>query len=292
MIQIKRIYEPAEDADGLRILVDRIWPRGISRFDARIDHWEKEVAPTSDLRKWFGHKPERWVEFRKRYRAELKTNPALAELRQQIGKKRTTLLYSARDTERNQAVVLCGLLNEMSGKGTKAPLAKKAAPAARKPRAKAARSASPVCYAEDADPAYMGYLTREELVTFLTEMLVMVQASMRATREMGKQAPAKKARTRMALVQQDESRWYATLLGALHDLGAASGPRKGETITHATATPDPKERIVCRLKETLPGIQSDGLYHSLRAMLEAYENIIQLTAAPASGHVPPHRAVH
>ncbi|HVV66299.1 MAG TPA: DUF488 family protein [Rhizomicrobium sp.] len=106
MIAIKRVYDPPQEGDGLRILVDRIWPRGLSRERARLDRWMKEVAPSTALRTWFGHRPERWAEFSRRYRAELKDNPALDELRKLIGRRRATLLYSARDTERNQAVAL------------------------------------------------------------------------------------------------------------------------------------------------------------------------------------------
>ena len=77
-IRLKRAYESPARSDGQRILVDRLWPRGLTRDKAAVDHWIKEVAPSSELRKWFGHDPERWPEFRRRYRAELKKNPALA----------------------------------------------------------------------------------------------------------------------------------------------------------------------------------------------------------------------
>lgn len=129
MIRIKRIYEPPDDKDGTRVLVDRIWPRGISRREARIDFWDKDVAPTTRLRQWFGHKPERWKEFEKRYRAELKANPALAELRTFVRSQKITLLYAARDTEHNHARVLCAVLSPR--KPRKAPAKKKAK---RKPR--------------------------------------------------------------------------------------------------------------------------------------------------------------
>jgi len=104
--KIKRIYEPAETSDGVRILVDRLWPRGLSRQKAKLDHWMKEIAPTPGLRTWFNHKPERFAEFRKRYKEELATNPALAELRKLGTRKRVTLLYGARDPEINHATVL------------------------------------------------------------------------------------------------------------------------------------------------------------------------------------------
>jgi len=131
-VSIKRVYEPARDSDGMRILVDRIWPRGIGRDAARISFWDKDVAPSTGLRKWFGHKPERWPEFRRRYLAELKQNPAAAELRKFVRRRRVTLLYAARDEAHNQAVVLAAFLRRASA----AP--RKAAKPRRKKRKKAA----------------------------------------------------------------------------------------------------------------------------------------------------------
>ena len=110
-VKIKRIYEPPAQSDGQRILVDRLWPRGVAKAQARIDLWLKDVAPSADLRRWFGHKPERWAEFQKRYLAELAGNPALEELRRLARGKPTTLLYGARDETHNQARVLADRLN-------------------------------------------------------------------------------------------------------------------------------------------------------------------------------------
>ena len=111
-VSIKRVYdEPAAD-DGERILVDRLWPRGLSKEKAAFDVWMKEVAPTSELRKWFDHRPERWDEFKKRYRAELEDNPAMETLRAHVAAGRVTLLYGARDRKRNQAAALAGFLTE------------------------------------------------------------------------------------------------------------------------------------------------------------------------------------
>lgn len=109
-VRIKRIYEPASKSDGMRILVDRIWPRGVSRQKAKLDEWCRDVAPSTALRRWFGHDPERWTEFKKRYRVELKGNPALGDLRKLARGKSVTLLYGAHDTEHNQALVLQALL--------------------------------------------------------------------------------------------------------------------------------------------------------------------------------------
>ena len=105
-VLVKRAYEPAGPGDGQRVLVDRLWPRGVSKDEAKIDVWLKDVAPSTALRKWFDHRPERWSEFRRRYRDELMANPAMDSLRRIIAKGPTTLIYGARDTERNQAVVL------------------------------------------------------------------------------------------------------------------------------------------------------------------------------------------
>ena len=110
-MKIKRAYVPVEDTDGYRILVDRLWPRGISKDKAKIDLWLKSVAPSNDLRKWFGHDPERFPEFSKRYQAELEESGALDELRAAIKEHpNATLLFAAHDEEHNNAVVLQHLL--------------------------------------------------------------------------------------------------------------------------------------------------------------------------------------
>lgn len=112
MIKIKRAYAPAEETDGYRILVDRLWPRGISKEKAKIDLWLKSVAPSSDLRKWFGHVPERFPEFTKRYKAELAESGALDDLRKVLSEHPdATLLLAAHDEEHNNAVVLKELLS-------------------------------------------------------------------------------------------------------------------------------------------------------------------------------------
>lgn len=106
-ILIKRIYDDAAKNDGTRILVDRIWPRGVSKEEAQLDEWMKEIAPSSELRKWFGHKDDRFQEFSKKYETELKNNSELVkELQDKAEKKRLTLLYGAKNAKHNQAVVL------------------------------------------------------------------------------------------------------------------------------------------------------------------------------------------
>ena len=111
-ITLKRVYEEPAKEDGTRILVDRLWPRGLSKEKAHVDLWLKEVAPSNELRKWFAHDPAKWPEFKTRYKAELKQNPEqVALLKQAIAKGHATLLYGARDTEHNEAAVLQQLLS-------------------------------------------------------------------------------------------------------------------------------------------------------------------------------------
>ncbi|WP_292521509.1 DUF488 domain-containing protein [Methanoculleus sp.] len=107
MIRTKRVYEEPSEDDGTRVLVDRLWPRGVSKAEAKIDRWEKDLAPSSELRRWFGHDPARWEEFFRRYRAELDgKEEVLARLRQEASEGTVTLLYAARNEEQNNAVAL------------------------------------------------------------------------------------------------------------------------------------------------------------------------------------------
>jgi uncharacterized protein YeaO (DUF488 family) len=110
-VRLKRAYEPAGPADGYRVLIDRLWPRGLSRQRARLDDWDKDLAPSTSLRQWFGHDPSRFDDFRRRYVEELRRErPRLAELRRRARQGTLTLVYSARDAEHNDAVVLAEVL--------------------------------------------------------------------------------------------------------------------------------------------------------------------------------------
>lgn len=112
-LKLKRVYDPPATSDGTRILVDRLWPRGLTKEKAAIDLWLKEIAPSTELRKWFGHDPEKWTEFSRRYRAELKANPEqVAALRHAIQHGPATLVFGARDEEHNDAVVLKAFLGK------------------------------------------------------------------------------------------------------------------------------------------------------------------------------------
>lgn len=107
MVQIKRAYEEALPEDGIRILVDRLWPRGVSKEQAQLDRWAKDLAPSTELRQWFGHDPAKWTEFQRRYREELRERGAdLDAIAREARQGRVTLVYGARDEEHNEAAVL------------------------------------------------------------------------------------------------------------------------------------------------------------------------------------------
>lgn len=110
-VRLKRVYLPAGPEDGIRVLVDRLWPRGVSKIRAALAFWNKDVSPSTGLRQWFGHDPARWTEFCRRYRAELAANPkALAVLGELVQQGRVTLVFGARDEAHNEAVVLRDVL--------------------------------------------------------------------------------------------------------------------------------------------------------------------------------------
>ena len=107
MLRLKRVYEPAEAGDGERLLVDRLWPRGLSREKAAVDEWLKDIAPSTGLRKWFAHREERWPEFKRRYRGELREHDEIvADIARRAAHGTVTLVYGARDEQHNDAVVL------------------------------------------------------------------------------------------------------------------------------------------------------------------------------------------
>src|SRR5512135_2901215 len=112
MIKIKRIYDPASPDDGKRIYVDRLWPRGMKKEEVKMDEWLKEISPSDDLRKWFGHDPSKYAEFKRRYRKELEKHSEVLERIRKEGRKETvTLLFSAKDAEHNNATVMKEILS-------------------------------------------------------------------------------------------------------------------------------------------------------------------------------------
>ncbi|MEW6324970.1 MAG: DUF488 domain-containing protein [Nitrospirota bacterium] len=122
MINVKRVYDTPEPNDGARFLVDRLWPRGVGKADLKFDGWLKDVAPSDNLRRWFGHEETKWGEFQNRYVKELKANPmAWQPILKAARRGNVTLLYSARDKERNNAVVLRAYLKTKRASGRKKP---------------------------------------------------------------------------------------------------------------------------------------------------------------------------
>jgi len=120
-IAVKRAYDPPEAKDGRRILVDRVWPRGVTKDELRLDGWYRDLAPSTELRKWFGHDPERWPEFQKRYAAELRRagmRERLSELAAMAKRSKVTLLFGARDEEHNQAIALRDYLKKLIAKNS------------------------------------------------------------------------------------------------------------------------------------------------------------------------------
>ena len=115
-IRTKRVYETPARSDGRRILIDRLWPRGVSKAAAKIDFWAKSVAPSNELRRWYGHEPAKWEEFRRRYFAELKANPAgMAELRAHLGRGTVTVVFGSKETRLNNATALREYLSARRG---------------------------------------------------------------------------------------------------------------------------------------------------------------------------------
>jgi uncharacterized protein YeaO (DUF488 family) len=115
-LRVKRVYEDSEEADGERILVDRIWPRGISKDKAQLSNWRRDLAPSNDLRRWFGHDPDRWEEFKERYRAELEEAGKMGDIRdiaQRAREENVTLLFGAKDTKHNNARALEAFVGEV-----------------------------------------------------------------------------------------------------------------------------------------------------------------------------------
>ncbi len=114
-IRLKRVYDPPSKSDGRRILVERLWPRGVTKEKAALDVWHKDIAPSPELRKWYGHDPEKWSEFKNKYRRELKSHTKeIKELRETLAQGRVTFVFAARDPERNSAVVWKSFLEKLA----------------------------------------------------------------------------------------------------------------------------------------------------------------------------------
>jgi uncharacterized protein YeaO (DUF488 family) len=137
--KVKRVYEPAQAADGRRVLVDRLWPRGVSKAEAQLTAWMKQLAPSGALRLWFDHRPERFADFARRYRRELAGNPAVGELRRLGRGAAVTLVYGARDPKINHAVVLQALLQSRISAPARSSMRSRSTARRARPRSTAAR---------------------------------------------------------------------------------------------------------------------------------------------------------
>ena len=121
MIKLKRIYDRPAKSDGMRVLVERLWPRGLTKEKATVDWWIKDIAPSPELRKWYGHDPQKWPEFQRRYRAELRVKKDLIQaLRDKIRRGRVTFVFAAKDQRRNSALVLKRIVEATPGKQPRA----------------------------------------------------------------------------------------------------------------------------------------------------------------------------
>ena len=151
-VKIKRVNAEPDQADGLRVLVDRLWPRGLAKGKACVNLWAKEVAPSGDLRKWFAHRKDRWKDFQRRYRAELAENAALDELCAKSGHDTVTLLYAARDECINHARVLAAVIAERSDRHAETD----------QPDEGAVEVSSPPCFLHELDPSWLGTERRDD----------------------------------------------------------------------------------------------------------------------------------
>jgi uncharacterized protein YeaO (DUF488 family) len=273
-IRIKCIYDPVEPDDGARVLVDRIWPRGITKEAAALTLWLKEVAPSTELRQWFGHRPERWEEFCRRYRGELDAQgPAIQRLREAAAHERLTLLFAARDRRHNNTVALAAYLGGREDKSEHGPVV-------------VDEPSSPVCFATQADSEYSGYASRDELIAFLNELLEAERAGTKVAMQLFEEATDPALKALITTIYRDEARWCAMLVAALHGLSADPSPRTGAFYEKVMAIGDLPGRLVLlnrgqgwvarKLREMLPKIRDDGVRTELAEMLAAHERNIDL----------------
>jgi len=248
-IGIKRIYEPAAAADGARVLVDRMWPRGVARASAGLTLWLKEIAPSAALRRWFGHRPERWAEFRARYGVELDANAAaVARLRALCEAGPVTLLHAARDSEHNHARALAAYLA--------------AHPAGR---------------------------SRGELLLALDELLEAERAGARLCAHTAREVRGPALAALVGEIRRDEAHWCGVLTRAIQALGGTPSRRTGAFYGKAMAIADLTERlaflnrgqswVVRRLRSVLPSVGDAALRAELSEMLAAHERNIERVAA-------------
>lgn len=283
-IGVKRVYDPAAPQDGARVLIDRLWPRGLGKEKAALTLWLKEIAPSVELRTWFGHDPARWVEFSRRYRAELAdNNAAVAQVAGLLKHGRVTLLYAAHDSAHNHALVLAAYLRERWNRDDDGrPDANAELPA------ETASFASPACLAHEVDGRYMGFAPRDELLPALNELLEAERAGARVTLRTAAEAPDD-VRPLIMAIHRDEAHWCGVLTKAIRRLGGTPSSKTGAFHDKALAIDDLAARLAFlnrgqgwvarKLKALLPTIRDDRIHADLGAMLESHEQNIALVAA-------------
>ncbi len=296
--RIKRIYAPIDPTDGARILVDRLWPRGVQKETAALTLWLKEIAPSAALRRWFGHQPERWDEFRRRYREELGQNDEVVDRLAALSRTgRVTLLFAARDQERNDAAALAEYMRDRVVKITDGH-------GNHDHRADGRHGAnhdddsieecnSPVCWARAAEDTDMGYASRDDLVAFLNELLEAERAGARVTLRSSSAAEDPRLKSLLATIHRDETKWCGVLTKALQAVNGTPSLRVGAFYDKAMAIEDLAARlaflnrgqgwVVRKLRDMLPKIRDDGIHKDLMEMLASHERNIGLVEKQGSG---------
>jgi uncharacterized protein YeaO (DUF488 family) len=281
-IRIKRVYDPTDKDDGTRVLVDRLWPRGLRKEEAALTLWLKEIAPSPELRKWFGHDPARWTEFGDRYHAELAGNDAaVVRLTDLLKRGPVTLVYAAHDTAHNHAVVLGSYLREhlITDQAVSS-------------REEYAEVASPACSAHEMDDRYMGFAGRDELLATLNELLEAERAGTRVTLRTAKEVAEPDLKSLVTAIYHDEARWCGMLAKAVRQLGGVPSQATGAFHDKAMAITDVPARlaflnrgqgwVVRKLKTLLPTVRDDAVHANLVAMLASHEQNIDLV----TGYLP------
>jgi uncharacterized protein YeaO (DUF488 family) len=281
-IRIKRVYDASDKDDGTRVLVDRLWPRGLRKEEAALTLWLKEIAPSAELRNWFGHDPARWTEFGHRYRAELAGNDAaVARLTDLLKRGPVALLYAAHDTAHNHALVLAVYLREhwMADQVVSS-------------REKYAEFASPACSAHEMNDRYMGFAGPDELLATLNELLEAERAGAQVTLRTTNDVAEPDLKSLVTTIYHDEARWCGMLTKAVRQLGGIPSQATGAFHDKAMAIRDIPERlafinrgqgwVVHKLKTLLPTVRDDAVHANLATMLASHEQNIDLV----TGYLP------
>lgn len=309
MIKTKRVYDKPAKTDGYRVLVDRLWPRGVGRTALRLNAWLKEAAPSAGLRRWFGHDPARWPEFQQRYRLELEAHPdAWRPILARARRGTVTLLYGARDAARNNAIVLREVLEEQriaAGASAAESLLESRDLPRSSHRAPAAATlpepggfSSPPCYAHEIAPDYFGYtpaMPRDELVDLLNVLLEAERAGARVVAVFLNDYERDTApRRRLAEVQRDEAKNCAILIELIRRLDGTPSTATGDFLGKALAVEGAVARlqflnrgqkwVARKISDALPRVEQGVVRDALFAMHESH--LLNIEACDALAETP------